>query len=223
MSLIDDALKRAQEASRREGEKEPARPWTPAPLPDAGLARRRAALRATGRALAAIGGFAVLVFLGRMVWNAAAPEAPRAPRAAALAVPTPAPTLPETVVPSPVPAAVASDAAPVPPRPARAPQPPPPSVAAEGGDSTSRPPERPAASASRGLADGRTYIGAVELPEGGRIELGGIVWSEVEPRVLLNDRIVATGGYVEGFTVSKIDENRVILVRDGMTIYLAVK
>ena len=44
MSLIDEALKRAQEASQREGAKgETARPWTPAPLPDAGLAKRRAA------------------------------------------------------------------------------------------------------------------------------------------------------------------------------------
>ena len=42
MSLIDEALKRAQEASQREGEKSQERPWTPAPLPDAGLARRRA-------------------------------------------------------------------------------------------------------------------------------------------------------------------------------------
>ena len=41
MSLIDEALKRAQEATRSQGAKTDARPWTPAPLPDAGLARRR--------------------------------------------------------------------------------------------------------------------------------------------------------------------------------------
>ena len=35
MSLIDDALKRAQEATRKAGEADKPRPWTPAPLPDA--------------------------------------------------------------------------------------------------------------------------------------------------------------------------------------------
>jgi len=73
------------------------------------------------------------------------------------------------------------------------------------------------------LEAGRTYVGIVHLPEGRRIELGGIVWSEAEPRALLNDRIVATDGYVEGFTVAKIEENRVALEKDGMTIYLVLK
>ena len=73
------------------------------------------------------------------------------------------------------------------------------------------------------LDAGRTYVGVVHLPEGRRIELGGIVWSEEEPRALLNDRIVATDAYVEGFTVAKIEENRVALEKDGMTIYLVLK
>jgi hypothetical protein len=61
------------------------------------------------------------------------------------------------------------------------------------------------------------------LGGGVKIELGGIVWSETEPRALLNDRIVAPGGYVEGFNVVKIEEGRVALEKDGVTIYLAVK
>jgi hypothetical protein len=73
------------------------------------------------------------------------------------------------------------------------------------------------------LRDGRTYLRVVVLPDGSRIELGGIVWSEEEPRALLNERIVATDAYVAGFTVASIEENRVALVRDGMTIYLAIK
>jgi hypothetical protein len=73
------------------------------------------------------------------------------------------------------------------------------------------------------LQDGRTYVGVVQLPDGAKIELGGIAWSEEEPRALLNDRIVGTDAYVAGFTVAKIEENRVVLVRDGMTVYLAVK
>jgi hypothetical protein len=212
VSLIDEALKRAQEASRREGEKERSRPWTPAPLPDAGLARRRAAIRAVLWTLGGVAAAAVLFLGGRVIWNAAAPDAP-APTRVAAAAPTAAPTLPEMLVPTPVPTAVSS-AVPTRPRPTRvaiprtediAPGvvevPPPPSV----------------------LQDGRTYVGVVVLPDGARIELGGIAWSEDEPRALLNDRIVGTDAYVAGFTVANIEENRVALVRDGMTIYLAVK
>lgn len=83
-------------------------------------------------------------------------------------------------------------------------------------------PPAPAGSPAR-IADGRSYAVAVNLPGGGRIELGGIVWSEDAPRALLNDRIVGVDAYVEGFTVSKIEESRVALVRDGVTIYLTLK
>ena len=73
------------------------------------------------------------------------------------------------------------------------------------------------------LTVGRTYVGSIALPEGAKVELGGIVWSETEPRALLNDRIVAAGAYVEGFTVSKIEADRVELEKDGLRIFLAVK
>ncbi|HEY1435031.1 MAG TPA: hypothetical protein VGG65_06625, partial [Thermoanaerobaculia bacterium] len=72
-------------------------------------------------------------------------------------------------------------------------------------------------------ATGRNYVGSLALPGGGRLELGGIVWSETEPRALLNDRIVGTGAYVEGYTVVKIEEDRVVLEKDGATISLSVK
>ena len=132
---------------------------------------------------------------------------------AAAPVPTPAPTLPETLVPTPnaPPAAVA---APTRPRPTKVAMP-------QAVDTSSEVVEVPPPRSV--LDDGRTYVGVVNLPDGRRIELGGIVWSEEEPRALLNDRIVATDAYVEGFTVSKIEENRVALVRDGMTIYLSLK
>ena len=61
------------------------------------------------------------------------------------------------------------------------------------------------------------------LPGGAKIELGGIVWSETEPRALLNDRVAAVGAYVEGFTLSKIEQDRVVLEKDGVTISLSVK
>jgi hypothetical protein len=83
-------------------------------------------------------------------------------------------------------------------------------------------PASPAPTSGR-LTSGKTYVGSVSLAGGARIELGGIVWSETEPRALLNDRVVAVGSYVEGFTVSKIDADRVALEKDGVTISLSVK
>jgi len=54
MSLIDDALKRAQAAGEGEAARPTNRPWTPAPLPDPAIARRRAAVRWLGIAAAAL-------------------------------------------------------------------------------------------------------------------------------------------------------------------------
>ncbi len=217
MSLIDEALKRAQEASQREGEKAQQRPWTPPPLPDAGLARRRAAVRLGLRILGAAAGVVVLVFLGRLVWDAAAPPAPApAGRPAAVPAPTAVPTFPETVVPTPnAPASsVAAAKTPAAPRPTKVAIP---QVEDVSPGVIEVPP--PAST----LDAGRTYLRVLNLPEGRRIELGGIVWSEEEPRALLNDRIVAIDAYVEGFTVAKIEENRVALEKDGITIYLVLK
>ena len=212
MSLIDDALKRAQEASRREGDAARSRPWTPAPLPDAGLARRRAALRAVLWTLAGVAAAAALGLGGWIVWNAAAPETPAAERVAA-AIPTPARTMPEAVVPTPWPTAAASTV-PARPRPTRVAIPQTEDIAPQVVEVPPPPSE---------IRDGRTYVRLVVLPDGSRIELGGIVWSEDQPRALLNERIVATDAYVAGFTVASIEENRVALVRDGVTIYLALK
>lgn len=215
MSLIDDALKRAQEASRKAGEKEKARPWTPAPLPDAGLARRRGFLRALRVTLLGLGGLILAVFLGRLVWNAAAPSDQNRPAAIPAPVSAP-PTVPAAVnsVPTVAPTAAVAAVAPARPRPTRVAIPQTPDVLPE----VVEVPPVPST-----LADGRTFVGVVNLPEGRRIELGGIAWSEEAPRAVLNDRIVATDAYVEGFTVKKIEENRVTLERDGMTIYLSIR
>ncbi len=211
MSLIDEALKRAQEAARKEGAASEKRPWTPAPLPDAGLARRRRAVRALLWSVSIAAALGVAVVGLRAVWNAAGP-APRPAAAAAPAptVPAPEPTLAETIVTTPMapPAAVARA-----PRPTR-------SAAPEGVSFAETTPE---ATEAPPPAGGRNYVGSVQLPDGARIELGGIVWSEEEPRALLNDRIVATGAYVEGFTVSKIEEGRVVLEKDGTTISISLK
>ena len=131
------------------------------------------------------------------------PTPPRVRRAAADVEAAP-PAAPSTsarkaAVPAPV-----SESAPVAPAPSPAPQ------------AVPHAP-RPAA------AGPRTYPGSVTLPGGEKIELGGIAWSEEEPRALLNDRIVGVGGYVDGYSVSKIETDRVVLEKDGATIVLPVK
>src|SRR5262249_30554273 len=107
LSLIDDALKRAQEAgaseARASGSAE--RPWTPTPMPDPGIARAARLRRFAGLlclALAAVGvGYLLLRGAGS---SAPLPEknAAAAPTAVPVAVPAEAPTaLPVVLVPTP--------------------------------------------------------------------------------------------------------------------------
>ena len=70
---------------------------------------------------------------------------------------------------------------------------------------------------------GKTYHGRIALPDGGSLELGGIVWSDAEPRALVNDRVVGVGAYVQGYTVERIEEDRVILEKDGKRVTISVK
>ena len=216
MSLIDDALKRAQAAGEADRSKPGGRPWIPTPMPDAGLARQRALVRWLSIALsAAVALAATLIFMGRTARSEPplpAGEGRGEGRSVAAALPA---------TPTPIAVVVAPPVAVARIRPTRAPRP-----ATDGEASTPAPSEIPTPDSPRppqGIAAGKTYAGSVTLPGGARIELGGIVWSETEPRALLNDRIVATGGYVEGFSVAKIEEGRVALEKDGVTIYLSVK
>jgi uncharacterized lipoprotein YbaY len=217
MSLIDDALKRAQAAGDTDRSKPGDRPWIPTPMPDAGLARQRALVRWLSIALAAAVAFAAaLIFIGRTVRQVTPLPAGRGPsegRSAPAAAAPATPTLAEVIVPTPVVTARV--------RPTHAPRP--------ASDTDAAAPASPEAAeeapkpADGRVAGARNYVGSVSLPGGAKIELGGIVWSETEPRALLNDRILAIGGYVEGFNVTKIEEGRVALEKDGVTIYLSVK
>src|SRR5262249_36977633 len=87
---------------------------------------------------------------------------------------------------------------------------------------------RPAAApegkaASRGLADGRVFVGEVAVPDGGRIALEGIVYSETNPVALINGKVLPPGSVVEEFTIIAIQPDRVALNGRGVTIYLALK
>ncbi|HEV2062923.1 MAG TPA: hypothetical protein VGS00_00045, partial [Thermoanaerobaculia bacterium] len=209
MSLIDEALKRAQAV--HEGETRPgcgARPWTPVPLPDRTEARRRTARRAAGVVALALAIVAAAWLLrpatkGLPLHQRESERAGRPPAVPAL--PTP---LEEAIVAPPSrdvsaqptrgPVAAARPAAP-----------------AEAGLAASSPAPAPA-SAPPGrlaptLANGHTYVGSISLPGGAKIELGGIVYSESNATALVNGRIVGAGAYVEGFTVVKIEQARLEL------------
>jgi hypothetical protein len=231
--LIDDALKRAQAAQASEQRPEPGTsPWTPAPLPDRGGARRRTALRSVAAAacLLALSAAAWLVFRGSAVTvphspaaksrglTSGAPASPADTTASAAGTSTPAPL--EEVQVAPPPHGVSN-----------LPEVLPPTAAAQPAAATSRPPAAPGPAAGpappdrpTGLTNGKSYRESVTLPGGARIELGGIVYSESNATAILNGKIVGPGAVIEGFLIQDIEENRVKLSNTaGLTIYIALK
>jgi hypothetical protein len=260
VSLIDEALKRAQAAADRDGPR--SRPWVPTPMPDAGLARRRRVVRAGLVGLAAVAALLIWAASPRARRAEAAPpvdgrvpvptevrrggnEPPSSPAMAAVAAPTPrnavvAPT-PRNAVVAPTPrsgvaaAGPRGGAAPGQTGPAEAQRsmplvasiettpvhvPPPPHAADAMASASGSPHVRAHATPAPA---GKSYKGKVELPDGGSLELGGIVWSDTEPRALINDRVVGVGAYVQGYTLERIEEDRVVLEKDGKRITVTVK
>jgi hypothetical protein len=221
MSLIDEALKRAElEAARRDGLRGGAYPWMPEHMP------RRRRRWAVAVAVAVCAGVAA----GGVMWLSRRPTPVQGPKSKVQSSPS-RPLETVEVAPPPVGlpsrgSARANDAAnakagkdsrrPTPPfdtarariAPAREP------------GSTSAPAE---SKASRGLADGKTYIGEVNVPDGGKIELGGIVYSESNPVALINGKVLPPGGVVEEFTIVSIKPDRIELNGRGVTIFVTLK
>lgn len=71
-------------------------------------------------------------------------------------------------------------------------------------------------------APGRFLRRAV-LPSGATFELSGIAWSNAYPMAVLNDRIVAEGDTIDGFTVVDIQPQQIELDRDGRTVVITLK
>jgi hypothetical protein len=222
VSLIDEALKRAQAA--HQGKERPeagARPWTPVPLPDPTEARRRAGLRAAGvvaLALAVAGAAWLLRPAPKSVQlhqgkseRAVRPDVPALPTPLAEVIVAP-PSRPVSAKPTLGPAAAGLPAAP-----SKAA----PSASFPSAASASDAPGRPAPSVAA-LVNGRTYVGSIALPEGAKIELGGIVYSDTNATALVNGRPLGTGAYVEGFTIVRIEAGRLELEGNGLTIFLAL-
>ena len=248
MSLVSEALKKAErEAAAREAREK----GQPAPF-EVPLQPYRSRLRATrggarGWLFVALGGAATIGLLAVLWWSRPqeaparqerlAPSgpvatshqpraseglsSPTAPAAAGLtaaasaqaaappsasepaATPLPTPPLPKTTLTAPQPQPSASEPAL-------------PKAAAAAAARSS-----PAAE-STVIAPG-DYLRRVDFPDGSKLELGGIVYSETSPFAYLNGRLVGVGEFVEGRRIDRIERDRVHLSGDAGAITLRLK
>jgi hypothetical protein len=243
VSLIDEALKRARaDAGRADAASQvtPVR-WFPAPAAAARNARRRALL--TGLLAGGLG-IAVVVLALALAWSRSRAAPVGAPSA------SPQTAAPPPVRPEPVAAPVAAPPVVKPSSWERARQesvreeaarqaalrltasessasrvtetrstpvhePALPPVKAAAAVSPARPAPEVAA-----LEDGKSYSRSVPLQEGGQITLSGIAYSETNPVAVLNGKVVSPGELVSGFTVSRIEIDRVELKGHGVAIVL---
>jgi hypothetical protein len=224
MSLIDEALKRAElEAARRDGLRSGAYPWVPEHMP-----RKR---RGRGWIAAAVLSLAAIA-AGWLFWprgETRVIQNPKSeiqnppivsPKLETVEVPPPPVGLPSRVLPRDR-VAASADVGPETKRPtppfdtARARIAPP----KEPGPGSAAAESRPV----RGLSDGKTYAGELTLPDGPKIALEGIVFSETNPVVLINGKVLPPGGVVEEFTIVSIKPDRVELNGRGVTIFVTLK
>jgi hypothetical protein len=231
MSLIDEALKRAEmEAARRDGLRGGAYPW----VPEHHTKRRRpwvivaAVVIATG------------IVAGGVMWLSSRPAPVQSPESKVQGLRSKVQSSPsqelQTVEvappprgqPSRVTTGDAEAASPKGGEEAKRPAPKPPADAAHARTAPaaeSRPASAAAAEgkAARGPAEGKTYVGEITVPDGGKIELGGIAYSEVNPVALINGQVLGPGAVVEEFMIVSIQPDRVELRGRGMTVFLALK
>ncbi len=224
MSLIDEALKRAElESARRDGLRSGAYPWVPEHM----LRRRR------GRGVfAAVALFLAAIGIGWFLWRRAEAPVIQNPKSRIENPPTPAPKLETVEVPPPpvgqpsrvLPRDRVAASANVGPESKR---PTPPFDTARARIAPAREPGSGSAAAdgnpARGPSNGKTYAGEVTLPDGPKIALEGIVFSETNPVALINGKVLPPGGVVEEFTVVSIKPDRVELNGRGVTIFVTLK
>ena len=83
-------------------------------------------------------------------------------------------------------------------------------------------PESPVATAGQSprLIDGAAYRREVTSADGSLVVLGGIAFSEDRPIAVINGSVVSPGDMIGGFTVIRIEAERVELESDGVRIFL---
>lgn len=251
MSLVSEALKKAErEAAARDARAKGQPAPFEAPLQPY---RSRRSGGARTPIFAALGAAALLVALALLWWSGgreapvkgAAPAASATAATAAANVPPvaesaaaqprsgdpalPSPSLPPTLPAAPPPAtpSVSEPAttilatSPLPKTRLEAPPSPPgASEPAKPKAPAPRVPSAPTAVTTFGPGD---YLLRVDFPDGSKLELGGIVYSETSPFAYLNGRLVGVGEFVEGRRIDRIERDRVILSGDGGTLSLRLK
>jgi hypothetical protein len=71
--------------------------------------------------------------------------------------------------------------------------------------------------------DGKSYVRSAQLPGGRKLELRGIAFSDTQPVVLINGKVLSPGEGVEGYTVVAIEPQRVQLKGASGTLYLTLQ
>jgi hypothetical protein len=198
MSLIDEALKRAElEAARRDGLRGGAYPW----VPEHHTKRRRP------WALVAAVVISAGIVAGGVMWlsRRPAPVQSSESKVQGLRSKVQGPPSPEfqTIEVAPPPRSLPSKA-----------------PAEEREIASSKGREEPKRSAPKPPADAARVRTA---PDGAKIELGGIVFSETNPVALINGKVLGPGATVEEFTIVSIQPDRVELRGRGITMFLALK
>lgn len=84
-------------------------------------------------------------------------------------------------------------------------------------------PVAPAPPIPGGLEEGKVYAGEVPIPGGGSLKLNGIAFSQDQPIVVLDGRVMGPGEVIQGFTVVEIQSNRVKLQGHGATVFVTTK
>jgi len=224
MSLIDEALKRAElEAARRDGLRGGAYPWVPEQH-----TRRRRPWAVVAAVVITAG-----IVAGGVMWLSRQPAPVQRPKSKVQRSPsqelhTVEVAPPPRGLPSRVSAGNGETASSKGSGEAKRPAPKPRAEAGHvptASDAEPRPASAAptAGKAARGPADAKTYVGEVTVPEGAKIELGGIVFSESNPVALINGKVLGPGAVVEEFTIVSIQPDRVELRGRGMTMFLALK
>jgi hypothetical protein len=75
----------------------------------------------------------------------------------------------------------------------------------------------PAPPAAAAPVDGKEYSHSLDLPDGARIALSGIAYSETRPVAVLNGRVMGPGEMVGGYTIARILPDRVEFNGRGVT------
>jgi hypothetical protein len=230
VSLVSDALKKAErEAAAREAREK----GLPAPLETPVQPYRARRGQRGGKAWIAFaaGGAAAVVVAVLLARPASEREAPdkkaTASTSASEAQAPPAPTPTAAPVAEPVAPSAATVAPPKPLVPAvfeppapsasepSAPQAPPPSPRTTPSASLNPPNASEPRTRSEAHApaprSAKEFVRRVDLPDGSKLELGGIAYSETAPFAYLNGRLLKVGEGIAGYTLVAIERDRVVV------------